>query len=628
MITLTEAEYRDRVQGAWLGKTIGAIVGGSSDGRKQMQEIGPSADDFAGRGPVSTEGTDLQIVWLRALQSAGPKITSEELTSAWLRHIAHSHGEYSYAQANFRRDVPPPVSGVFDNPFREALGGLARAELWGLLTPADPEQAAWFARRDAMLDHGGPGLDGAIWLAGMTSAAFVESDVSRVLEFGLGLIPEDSKVSRAVRDVMRWHGEHANWGRTREMLLRSYNSEDVRDCVVAAGFIAMALLQGRGDFGVSVLAAARCGWSTACTCGATGALVGLLAGARAVPAEWRALVRSEVIASWGVVGLPRAISYTALADQTCELGRLVVRSECSGRVQLTEDPPEEIGALPSTEGWAVRRQLAMGSYVTSYRRGPLRIQIDYEGRPTIGYDTPRRVAIALSNTTNRSLEVRARLSAPPGFVVTTTSESISLPEGTTVSFMVTFSVPRSHARVSVVNPCTLFLSADDASESTVPIAFVGEALWNAAGPYGSFDEEHGPEERGVLSGEAPLEGEGWKRLSVVEPMVNVLADFDGEQGTYYLATDIAAPRTRRARLRIGCNDGIRAWLNGEEVLHHHEHRPVSPLSADEVEIGLREGWNRLVIKMAQCSPRRFLSCMLQDMQGQILVETVNTTPRN
>jgi len=627
MITLTEAEYASKVRGGWLGKLMGAGVGQPADGQKQIQEVAGYPAALSQMPAVSDEGTDFQVVWLRALQSAGPEITTDELMSAWLRHLGHVHGEYPYARANFRRDMPPPVSGVFDNPFREALGALARADLWGMVAPGDPEQAAWFARRDAMVDHAGAGVEAAIWLAGVASAAFAEKDASRLIELGLGLIPPDGRVARAVRDVVRWHGEHANLGRTREMLLRSYSSEDVRDSVVAAGLIALSLLHGRGDFARSVLTAANCGWSSGCTCAATGTLLGLVLGVEGLPAEWRSAARDQLVTGWGVVGLPRSASSGALADQTCELGRLVVRSQCAGRVQLTQEPPEEVTKVAAPEASSFLRLLSMGPYVPSYRRGPLQIQIDYEGRPTIGYDVPRRLAVALSNTANRSLEVQARLSAPAGFVVATTSESITLPEGTTVSFMLTCSAPREHAAISVINPCTLFLSVDDGSEATVPVTLVGEALWYAAGPYGSFDEAHAPEEPRVLSGEMPLRGDGWRELSVAEPAVNLLADLEGEQGTYYLATDVNAPRALRARLRVGCNDGTRVWLNRQEVLQQHEHRPVSALSADEVEVELEEGWNRLVIKMAQCSARRFLSATFKDLHGQVLLEAVNTAPR-
>jgi len=354
-------------------------------------------------------------------------------------------------------------------------------------------------------------------------------------------------------------------------------------------------------------------------------------GGERIPAAWRESAlggQGEVAAGREVRGLPRRERAASLGERTCEVGELVIRSECAGRVQLVEEAPEEPNRLAAPEASGLLRQLAMGPYVTCYRRGPVEIRVDYDGRPTIGYDRPRRLPIGLTNVGTRSLDLQARVSGPAGFVVSTGGESITLPEGASVSFVVTISAPREYARVWAVNPLTLFVSLEDGTEVTAPVALVGEALWYAAGPYGDFGEGHRPESvPGALSGEAPLGAEGWQRLSVAEPGVNVLAELVGEQGTYYLASDLWMPRRRRARLRVGCNDGTKVWVNGQEVCYQHEHRPVSPQSADECEVELREDWNRLVIKMAQCSPRRFLSVVLKSLEGQVLVEAENTTPR-
>jgi len=630
MLTLTEAEYRDRVTGGWIGKLIGLALGAPSDGEKpgpDPEALEQYPEALSGHRSTGCEGTDFQLVWLRALQGAGPRVTTDDLICAWLKHLAHSRYEYAYARANFRRNLPSQVSGVFDNPFREALGALARADLWGMLAPGDPEQAAWYARRDAMLDHSGSGFHAAILLAAMVSAAFAESEPGPLIEAGLSFIPEDGKVARAVRDVVRWHGELANPGRTREMLLRAYSAEDARDSTVAVGFLALAVLHGNGDFARTLLTAATCGWSTGCVCGAAGALLGVLLGAEQIPADWRDVVRDQLVASWEVVGLPRAVPAAMLSAQARELGRMVIRTECGGRVQLAQEPPEEPPTLTQPDPSAFLRQLAFGPYVASYRRSPLQAQIDYDGRPTIGYDTPRRLGVALTNSATRSFEVRASISAPPGFVVTSPADAITLAEGTTVSFLATISAPREHAEIAVVNPCTLFLSVEDGSEAVVPITLIGESLWFAAGPYGSFDEAHAPEQPGILAGDTALSDETWQLLSVPEPSVNLLSGLEGEQGTYYLVTDVHMPRARRARLRVGCNDGTRVWLNGQEVFFQHEHRPVSPLSADEFPVELRESWNRLVIKMAECSPRRFLAVTFKDPEGHVLLEAVNTAPR-
>jgi ADP-ribosylglycohydrolase len=628
MVTLTEAEYLDRVHGGWLGKVIGATAGAPMDGDKGTHEVTGYPEALAAVRNVVMEGTDFQLTWLRALQGAGPGPSADALITAWLKHIVRADAEYGYARANFRRDVQAPVSGVFDNPFREGAGALARAELWGMVAPGDPEVAARYARQDAVLDHSGAGVEAAVLHAAVVSAAFVESEVPRLLEVGLSLIPSDSRVARAARDVIRWHGELANWRRTREMLLRAYAAEDVRDSTLAAGLMVLALLEGRGDFGRAVTSSASLGGCTKCTCGAVGAAMGVLLGAQGIPAAWRRPVRDEVRASGGLVALPRTAPGRILAQQTCEAGRLVVRSECAGRVQLSEEPGQEASQLAVGDTSGFVRQFSLGAYVTSHRRGQLEVQVDYDGRPTIGYQAPRALTIAVTNVGTRSIDLRARVSAPAGFIVATRSDQMALPESGTVSFAATVSVSGEQTRIAPSNPCTLFISVEGVGEYMVPIALVGEQLWYAAGPYGDFDQAHAPEQPGVLSGDAALGGEGWRALSVAEPAVNLLSGLEGEQGTYYLASDVMVPRPRRSRLRVGCNDATKVWLNGQQVFFQHEHRPVSPLGADEFEVGLREGWNRLVIKMAQCSPRRFLSAVFKDLDGHVLVEAVNTFSRH
>jgi len=628
MVTLSEARYRDRVYGGWLGKFIGLAVGAPLDGQKQSHDLDSSYLERLPPGrPEPGPPLDFQLVWLRALQTVGPRLTADDLCTAWLTHIAYADGELAHAASNFRRGLCPPLSGTFDNPYQATLGAMERTDFWGLLLPGDPREAVRFARQDAMLDHADAGIEAAVMVAAMVSAAFVESEPTRLVEVALGLAPSESRVARAVRDVVRWHGELAQWSRTREMLLRAYGSEDVRDGVVAAALVALALVHERGDLWRTLLTAARCGWSTRATCGAAGMIVGAALGASAMPALLRGIVVDELALGWGVTGLGASLSMMGLVEQTVEVGRVLVRSELAGRVQLVNESPEEQSVLTAPDASSLIRQMGMGSYVTSFRREPLEVSIDYDMRPTIGYDAPRKLAIGISNAGLRSVDLRARISAPIGFIVTTQSEQVTLPEGSSVSFMAALSAPEEQAKISAANPCTLFVTLEDATEMTFPISLVGESLWYVAGPYGRFDDSHTPEQVGILSGEAPLGGEGWRRLSVAEPSVNLLAGMEGDQGTYYLATDYHVPRARVAKLRVGCNDGVKVWVGGREALRQHEHRPVSPASADECDVELWQGWNRVVVKMAQCSPRRFLSVVLKGADQHVLTEAVNTVPR-
>lgn len=62
------------------------------------------------------------------------------------------------------------------------MGAAIRSELWACLAPGDPALAAAYAREDACLDHAEEGLWAEVWLAALQSAAFVESDLQKVID--------------------------------------------------------------------------------------------------------------------------------------------------------------------------------------------------------------------------------------------------------------------------------------------------------------------------------------------------------------------------------------------------------------------------------------------------------------
>jgi hypothetical protein len=623
MVTLTADQYRERVYGGWTGKLLGRAAGAPVDGQRQPPEVGEYPEGLALPEIDACEGVPIQRVWLTEILHRGPGLSGEDLARAWLARVDCSAGEYGHAGANLRRELLPPVSGVYDNPFRESLGAMARADLWGLVAPGDPGLAARYALQDASLDHAGAGVAGAVFVAALVSAAFVEADPARLIGATLGLVPRESRVARAVRDVARWHGEFAHWRRTREMLLRAYGSEDVRDSAIASGLLALALLDGDGDLGHAVTVGARCGWSAAFVCGAAGAVIGTALGLDGLPAAWREAGGAAVEERLG-----------PLANLTCQAGEEVIAA-ASGRVALSEQPAAEEPRLPQPDPGPVLRAAAMGPYVVSLRRGPLEVLVDYETRPTIGYDSPRRLSVCIANRGERSIELRTRLSAPDGFVALTNAEPLTLPADGDVSFSVSITAPRENCHLQPVNVSRLLVSVEEQPDVPIPITLVGESQWYAAGPYPSFEEAFEPEQPESLSGEAPLRpAEPWRLLSVSEPAVSLLAGLEGDQGTYYLATDLlitpgagaadpaaaGTPPSRPCLLRLASNDGVVVWLNGARVLSHHTHRPADPrVAADECPVSFASGWNRLVVKVAQCSPRRFLAISLRDPAGPLLL---------
>lgn len=90
--------------------------------------------------------------------------------------------EYAIAIRNLKNGIRPPFSGSYDNWFVDGMGAAIRSEIWACLAPGNPELAAKFAYQDACVDHSGNGMWAEVFLAAMESAAFVESDVRRIIE--------------------------------------------------------------------------------------------------------------------------------------------------------------------------------------------------------------------------------------------------------------------------------------------------------------------------------------------------------------------------------------------------------------------------------------------------------------
>ena len=81
-------------------------------------------------------------------------------------------------------------------------------------------------------------------------------------------------------------------------------------------------------------------------------------------------------------------------------------------------------------------------------------------------------------------------------------------------------------------------------------------------------------------------------------IIDLLNIFDGEQRVAYARTFIYSPTDQEARLELGSDDGIKAWLNSKLVHENNVARPITP-NSDKVNLMLQKGWNSLMLKITQ-----------------------------
>ena len=330
---IPDAQLADRIHGGWLGRAAGCLLGKPVEGvgragiREILEATGrwPLADWFTGRGlpddvaarhpwnrasrPTSLaenidgmpEDDDLNytMLALRLVETSGRSFTTDDVASLWLSELPGLR-VFTAERAVYRNlldGIGPSDAATIANPYREWIGAQIRTDLYGWISPGDPQAAAELAWRDARLSHTRNGVYGAMFVAAMAAAACVADDVETVLAAGLSVVPVGSRFARSV-------------GLGLDLARRGVPHEDAVDAIDAAheglhwvhvlnnaAVVALTIAAGAGDFGRSICAAVSAGLDTDSNGATVGGVVGAMRGASALPARWIAPLRGGIASS-------------------------------------------------------------------------------------------------------------------------------------------------------------------------------------------------------------------------------------------------------------------------------------------------------------------------------------------
>lgn len=292
---INRAIYRDKVSGCWTGKNIGGTLGAPFEHTHEMLDLTGYAENPNG-SPEPNDDLDLQLVWLRAVEEHGVYQIDERLLGEyWLAHVTGPWSEYGICKFNMVNGLPPPLSGMANNgQWRNSNGAWIRSEIWACLFPGVPSEALRFAWSDACVDHADEGICAELFTAALESAAFIESDMEKLVRIGLAHIPAECRVAECVRMVVEACREKKDWRELRNELLEANRDLGWFQAPCNIGFMVLGLLYGEGDFGRSVCLAVNCGDDTDCTGATCGAILGIVLGRSGIPEEWTAPIGESI----------------------------------------------------------------------------------------------------------------------------------------------------------------------------------------------------------------------------------------------------------------------------------------------------------------------------------------------
>lgn len=337
--------YKDKVNACWIGKNIGGTMGTPYEGKREMLDI----QGFVTKpGEVlPNDDLDLQMAWLYALEQDGPyAISAALLGEYWMSFITPHWNEYGLGKINMARGLQAPLSGDYNNNWKDSNGAWIRTEIWACVAPGTPEASARYAMEDAKVDHGcGEGTYAAAFVGAMQSAAFILSDIRACIEVGLSVIPESSRVAQSVRFVMDRYDQGMTPVATRNAILAL--NADIGDGWFEApsnvAYTVLGLLFGEGDFKRSMILAINCGDDTDCTGATVGATLGILGGMAAIPSDWKEYLGDEIV----TISIARGDRARSLPNNCHDLTERVVRLAAAtllannSDVMLTENHENE-----------------------------------------------------------------------------------------------------------------------------------------------------------------------------------------------------------------------------------------------------------------------------------------------
>jgi hypothetical protein len=332
-LLLSRAEYLDRVQAIWTAQMIAQITGVRFEHQPASTLPVTAMTHLPGYAPVDDDYY-YEMVAVRAFEKYGIGLTVEQLGQQWLENNAGSWGSSEQALLLLKRGIKPPDTGhPRYNKLWWTIGPQFSSDVYGALTPGMPNVAAALARNLGHINGYAEGTDGAVFVSGMISLAFVEKDTHSIVRKAASLIHPDSPYRQCLNMVITL----AESGHTAEQIFRAVDERwgieypATNNAVVNGGIVATTVWFGDGDFNKTLQLAVHAAdfADTDCNAANSESVVAAMHGMKALPSEPVAELHDRIEGKqMGPLQLTPPVdeSISELARRTAKIGDEILMS--------------------------------------------------------------------------------------------------------------------------------------------------------------------------------------------------------------------------------------------------------------------------------------------------------------
>ena len=576
--------YKDKVFGCYIGKSVGGTFGAPYEGMKQRLNV-----EFS-RSIVDkmlvNDDLDLQLLFFSAVKVYGENVSSQILAREFLKNYDFSAGEYAYFKKNFERGILPPYSGSFNNAFyNEGMGAVIRGELWGCLFPCNPQKAMEFAQRDGMIDHSKESVVSIMFISALVSLAFGGERIEKVLSDAISLLPQ-GKFRTMAESVYNACLTDMSEDDIYSFIISRFGHPDCTNVFQNMGFVIIGLMRLFDSFEKMCSTVNGFGFDTDCTVGICAAIYGVYCGGEALLKQFE---KDDI----ALVTMARCDDYggsiRAFSEDVAKYGGYFADKFSTGL-----DGWDNFGFEPASE--------------------PYLYPVKYS--PTLDENSSQMVELAVINGGSFKKE-DVKVTSPKGYSCTVNSVGSFGADRVIRMECVAGEGLESDVALFKISIHGYEFSFGFASPVAYRVSRPFLTLPNTVdlsrhpGYYSAFDGMSGERDENVRKYHLTfvpdyqtefVEVDGSWAMDKVNLFTDVfkMSDFTSCSCpcTVYVSRTVCVDEDRELRMIVGCEDGMKIWLNGELLVENSEVMMYYPEKFFR-KIILKKGENKFVYRLTR-----------------------------
>jgi hypothetical protein len=294
--TVPVSRLEDKIRGGWAGQMIGVSFGAPTEFRFQGQiipeEALPEWRPGMVRNALDQDDLYVDMTFAAVLDEKGLDATTDDFGAMFRNAKYHLWHANLAARRALRRGTPAYNAHANDIDFQ------IEADFIGLMSPGLPQASNDLCLRAGRVMNYGDGILGGVFVSGMYSAAFFESDPRRIVEAGWATMPPESPYAQVIHDVLEWSRQFPeDWTRVWRLVNEKWDSREPCpagalqpfniDAKLNGAYVALGLLYGGGDFRKTMVIATRAGQDSDCNPASAAGVLGVVLGFEGIPDEYK-----------------------------------------------------------------------------------------------------------------------------------------------------------------------------------------------------------------------------------------------------------------------------------------------------------------------------------------------------